>query len=150
MFDLHGRLVSLLERYIDRNIRAPIVVAVDPLDGDRFFATHLWHKHAEARQTSWGYFVTIEGETTPVDSTDLEQWCLECPPTDDVCDHTLAASLAEPHLDQCECGSWFVTKTITRSDPETVKCLWTCHVCDRELDREEQHLPARDSAVELA
>jgi hypothetical protein len=150
MFDLHSRLVSLLERYFDRSLRAPVVVGIDPVEGDRYFATHLWHKQAEVHKMSWGFFVTVDGNTAPVDPEVLDEWELDTPPTDHLSDHTLAATLAEPHLDQCECGSWFVTKTITRTDPGTVECLWTCHVCDRELDREEQHLPARDSAVELA
>jgi hypothetical protein len=150
MFDLHSRLVSLLERYIDRNIRAPIVIAVDPLDGDRAFAQHLWHKHAEVRETSHGYFVEVDGDLDVINEADRDTRRAEAVIDDAPDDHALAASLAEPHLDQCECGSWFVTKTVTRTDPGTVESLWTCHVCDRELGREEQHLPARDSAVELA
>jgi hypothetical protein len=147
MFDLHGRLVSLLERYIDRNIRAPIVIAVDPHDGDRAFAQHLWHKHAEVRETSHGYFVEIGDDLEVINEADRDTRLAEAVIDDAPDDHTLAASLAEPHLDQCECGSWFVTQTLTRTDSETVESLWTCHVCDRELGRVDLHLPGPDQPI---
>ena len=151
MFDIHGQLLSLVKRYIDRNIRVPIVVAVDPHDGDRAFATHLWHKHAEVRDTSDGYFVEVEGDLEIIPEADCDTRLTEAVMEDDnISDHERAASLAAPNLEQCECGSWFAAQTMTRTDPEYVESLWTCHVCDRELGRVKLHLPGPDQPIEPA